>query len=106
MAELATVASGKTREVIGETFLKGKLVARTRIGKSFVHVIAAPAPDEYSYPRNFEVRSKSSLGDIDDMVTVRCSIFGKRAMKNYTDKDTGESRKFPGAYMDLEAIED
>lgn len=106
MTELATVASGKVKEAIGETLVKGKLVSRTKVGKSYIHVIAAPAPDEYSYPRNFEVRAKATLGDVDDMVSVRCSIYGKRAMKNYQDKDTGESKKFPGAYMDLQAIED
>jgi hypothetical protein len=109
MAETATAqahVSKLPRVEVGQTQIKGKISSRTRVGKIYIHVITAPAVDEYSYPKAYEVSSKQALGEVDEPITVICEVTGRRAQKTATNKETGETRKFPGAYVGLRAIEE
>ena len=60
---------------------------------TFYSVVVMPAPDEYSSPVPFEIRSKRSLGAKDQIVSVPCRLGGFFKPK-YTvvDKRTGEER--------------
>lgn len=108
MSEPATVAkiSPLPKLEPGQAFIKGKIASRTKLGKSFVHVVSAPAADEYSFPKAYEISSKQPLGEVDEPVQVIVELTGRRAQKSFTDPNTGEMKKFPGAYVGLRAIED
>ncbi|MDR1934969.1 MAG: hypothetical protein LBS49_05230 [Candidatus Accumulibacter sp.] len=90
----------------GQCYIRGKIVSRTKLGKVYVHVVAAPSVDEYSYPRSYEISSKEPLGEIDDVIGVKCDVTGRRAQKTWPNPETGEVKKFPGAYCGLRASED
>jgi hypothetical protein len=89
----------------GQTMIRGKVSSRTRIGKLYIQIISAPAPDEYSYPKAYEVSSREPLGEVDDRVTALCEVTGRRVQKSWTNPETGEVKKFPGAYIGLRAVE-
>lgn len=108
---MAAVESLKPQPVVpalkaGQVFVAGRIKARTKIGKTFIHLVLAPAADQYSFPQPFEVSSKAPLGDVDEDVKVVCNCNCRQAKKNYTDKETGEQKAFRGAYMDLRAVEE
>lgn len=90
----------------GQSLIKAKIATRTKIGKTYIHVLSAPAVDEYSYPKAYEVSSTKPLGEVDEVVTVKVEITGRRTQKTHNDKDTGEVKKFPGAFVGLRAIEE
>ncbi|MDR3298870.1 MAG: hypothetical protein LBU43_02415 [Candidatus Accumulibacter sp.] len=90
----------------GQTFIKGKIVGRTKIGKSFIHVVTSPSPDEYSYPRVYEISSLAPLGEVDEFVGLVCDITGRRTQKSWTNPESGETRRFTGAYVGLRAVEE
>jgi hypothetical protein len=46
------------------------------------------------------------LGEVDDKITVGCEVTGRRVQKSWTSQETGEVKKFPGAYIGLRAVED
>jgi hypothetical protein len=100
----ATVAQLPRTEP-GQTIIRGKIASRTRVGKIYVHVVSAPAHDEYSYPKAYEIASNEALGEVDDRVTVVCEVTGRRAQKSWTNPESGEVKKFPGAYVGLRAVE-
>jgi hypothetical protein len=89
----------------GQAFIAGKLVSRIKIKKTWIQVVVAPAIDEYSHPRPFEITSKNPLGEVDELVRVTCNLTGRRAQKSSTDQETGEVKKFAGAWMSLQAVE-
>jgi hypothetical protein len=104
VAKLAPAAQTPKVEP-GQTLIRGKIASRTRVGKVYIHVVTSPAHDEYSYPKAYEVSSKEALGEVDDFVTLVCEITGRRVQKNWTNPETGEAKKFPGAFVGLRAIE-
>lgn len=90
----------------GQAFIVGRIDSRTKVGKTWIHVIVGPAKDEYSFPDSFEVSAKAPLGEVGDLVRIVVGIVGRRTKKKHTDHDTGEQKVFPGAFVSLRAVEE
>lgn len=89
----------------GQTFVIGRIKGAKKLGKTWVHLVMAPAADEYSFPKSYEITSKTRLGDEEELVKLTCELYGKSVQKSYTNKEDGEVVKFKGAYMSLRVVE-
>lgn len=105
-AVLPTQSKNDPKVSAGQAFIVGRVEARTKIGKIFIHLIVGPAADEYSFPAAFEVSSRTPVGEVGELVRVVVRLDGRRTRKSWTDQDTGEVKKFPGAFMSLRALEE
>ena len=86
--------------------IRGKIVARRRHEKTHYTRIVTPAPDLYSRPQTVEVRSKQSLGQPDDEITVTAVLGGfTRKPFRSTDKETGETSMVTPVDLTLDAVE-
>ena len=86
--------------------IRGRIDARRRHDKTTYTRIVTPAPDPYSRPQTVEVRSRASLGQAGDEVTVT-AILGGYTRKPFrtTDKDTGEQTMVTPVDLTLDALE-
>lgn len=57
----------------------------TPSGTTFRTLVKTPAPDHFSNPSTFEVRSKTRLGKPGDMLEVNCELLGYS--RSYGNKD-------------------
>lgn len=89
-----------------QVLIKGKLVEQRRNNGVFYSTVLRAAPDMWSQPMPFEIRSTRPLGQREDMVEVRCELQGlfKRTY-DVTDRDTGEVRRVRPIVIALHAIE-
>lgn len=86
--------------------IKGRIDARRRHDKTTYTRIVTPAPDPYSRPQTVEVRSRASLGQAGDEVTVTAVLGGyTRKPFRTTDKDTGEQTMVTPVDLTLDALE-
>lgn len=63
--------------------------------RGFLHVLAIPAPDEFTAPSVVEVFAAERLGEVDTMWTGRVQIGGypRQYRTDVTDERTGEVRQ-------------
>ncbi len=61
--------------------------------QKFYTRVTTPAPDEFSMPSQFELRSDQQIGSIGSSVQVLCSLSGFTKSRQYTDRQTGELRQ-------------
>jgi hypothetical protein len=78
---LRLVVSGRIQQVVKR---------QTQAGDVFKTLIKTPAPDSYSSPGTFEVRSRKRLGSEGQEVSVECDLMGYA--RQYENKD-GETVK-------------
>lgn len=73
---------------------------------AFYHVVTTPAPDAYSKPSRYKLRSKDQLGTVGAEITVDVTVSGSVYEKNYRDKQTGINKVFHEAnvYMDASPV--
>lgn len=84
--------------------LKGKILKHEFHNGAYYTVIAEPAPDQYSMPNKFKVRSDTQLGNVDDEVSLNIQVSGFVKPKSWTDKQTGQQRSFDEANVNLQVI--
>lgn len=83
----------------------GKIVRVRRYDKFFYTTVVCPAKDEYSRPPVVEIRSKHSLGDVDDKINVACELVGYEGKAyQFVDRETGERRTMVPVNMYLELL--
>ncbi|MGA0569840.1 single-stranded DNA-binding protein [Variovorax sp. VNK109] len=89
-----------------EVLIKGRIEASRRHDGTRYTRILTPAPDAYSRPQVLEVRSKQSLGQSGDeiSVTARLGGFTRKAFRA-TDKETGEVTMVTPVDLTLDAVE-
>lgn len=89
-----------------QVHVRGRIDARRRHEKTTYTRIVTPAPDPYSRPQTVEIRSKASLGQPGDEVTVLALLGGyTRKPFRSVDKETGESSQVTPVDLTLDAIE-
>jgi len=66
--------------------------SRQHDGKTYTH-ITTPAPDEYSMPSQFEIRSEQQLGPIGTEFRGKVRASGFIRPRQYTDRNTGELKQ-------------
>lgn len=73
---------------------------------SYFHTVTTPAPDAYSKPSRYKLRSPQQLGSVGAEITVDVTISGSVYEKNYRDKQTGINKIFHEAnvYMDASPV--
>ena len=92
---------------VGIVNLKGKVEAFRRHQGHFYTRLIMPASDQFSSPITVEIRSKSSLGSNDEMVSIRAKVGGYRKRPfRFTDKETGETRQVTPVVVTLDAIDE
>lgn len=74
-------------------------------GTRYAHLIALPAPDQYSHPELVEVIARTCLGERDTDITVQVRVGGIRNNFTIKDKDTGEVVQIQSANNRLTAFE-
>lgn len=73
--------------------LSGKIESVRHHGGNIYTRVIAPADDPYSRPDVVEVRSKTPVGAVGQMVTLECVLHGYvRKPYRVTDAQTGEIR--------------
>lgn len=86
--------------------IKGRIDAARRHDKTRYTRIVTPAPDPYSRPQTVEVRSRQSLGQVGDEITVQAQLGGyTRKPFRSTDKETGETTMVTPVDLTLDAVE-
>lgn len=74
--------------------ISGRILRARRHEKVHYTQLILPSVDEYQGPAYVEVRSKASLGAVEEDVSVRVQVGGyRRKSYNFVDRDTGESRQ-------------
>jgi hypothetical protein len=89
-----------------EVVIMGRVDARRRHDGTHYTRVLTPAPDAYSRPQVVEIRSKQSIGQKDEEITVHCKLGGytRKAFRS-TDKETGETTMVTPVDMTLDAVE-
>jgi hypothetical protein len=97
---------------LGVAYLRGKLTAVRKFNGQkggVMHVIALPAADEWALPGAVEVWASKTIGEVEQMVSVKVRISGiPRTWKSEReDPNTGEIRtvRQSGADNTLSVIE-
>ncbi|ROR99923.1 hypothetical protein EDC56_2558 [Sinobacterium caligoides] len=80
-----------------------------RIEKSEVYngrtitIVTTPAPDAFSHPSKFKLYSDQALGSPLQEVEVKVNVRGVVRHKTWTDKSTGQQKKFDEdtTYLDV-----
>lgn len=87
--------------------INGKLVEQRKNDGLFYSTILSPAPDQYSQPMPFEVRSSKSLGAREEVVSVACKVGGffRRSYDTKPDPHTGETRRVRPIVLTLDALD-
>lgn len=90
-----------------EVTIFGKLMEERRYEDDYYTLVLAAAPDEFSQPVPFEIRSQRPLGRVKSMVTVRARLGGffRKAYNSLPDERTGEVRRIRPVVHSLEAID-
>lgn len=106
MAEPIKMEEKKHQAVPMQVLVKGRIERKKRHdGHSYTQIIT-PAKDAYSRPQVVEVRSKSSLGEQGEEVSLTCELGGyPRKPYQFTDKATGEVLKVYPVDMTLDLVE-
>ena len=82
--------------------LQGKIQSFTNHNGNFFTVITTPAPDSYSRPSTFKVRSPHVLAQPNTEVFLDCEISGYVKTKNYI-KD-GQQKHFDEPVVFIDAV--
>lgn len=89
-----------------QVLIRGRVEATRRFDKTRYTRIVTPAPDPYSRPQTVEIRSKASIGQAGDEITVLAMLGGySRKPFRATDKETGEVSTITPVDLTLDAIE-
>ena len=101
----AQVASSKVLPLM-HVAIKGRIDASRRYDKSRYTRVTTPAPDAYSRPQIIEVRSRSSLGQVGEEVTVTCVLCGftRKPFKSSV-QETGEVTLVTSVDLTLDLVE-
>ncbi|MBB6523902.1 hypothetical protein [Pseudoteredinibacter isoporae] len=84
--------------------LKGKIThEQFHNGQYFYRIIEA-APDQYSQPNSFKVKSGTQLGQVGNEVQINVRVTGFVREKPYTDKTTGQQKVFEEKIVNLEFV--
>lgn len=57
-------------------------------------VLAAPAPDAFSFPSKYRVTSEKPLGNQGTVLDVECTMRGVVRPKSFVDKQTGQQKSY------------
>lgn len=95
---------------MGQAYLSGLIAGRRRVttssGAVWLTVVRLPAADEFSHPATVEVRSKSSIGDVDERWQGIVSVNGfPRQYNSKPDPETGEIKLIRTAEVRLDVVE-
>jgi hypothetical protein len=105
-ANADTAVSGGA--VLGVVYLRGRVHSKRRVqtqaGPLHLTILKLPAKDQYSAPSTVEVRSKESLGDVGDDVSVKCAIGGYGKSYEVKDAETGEIKRVSTADNQLTQV--
>ena len=74
--------------------LIGKIEESNLFGKTWITLLITPAPDSYSQPSTFKLKSDAALGSPGDEIKATCDISGYIRRRPYKDKDTGQQKTF------------
>lgn len=86
--------------------MKGRIESARRHNEARYTRIATPAPDPYSRPQIIEVRSKATIGQKGDEVTITGKLGGYVGKPyKYTDKDSGEIIQAQNVTLTLDLVE-
>lgn len=75
--------------------LIGVRIEKTEVyqGKNYT-VVAAPAPDAFSYPSRFRLTSEKPIGNVGNFMDIDCTIRGVVRPKTFLDRNTGQQRSY------------
>lgn len=86
--------------------VSGKVTRVRRAPQGVLTTVVCPAKDEYSRPSFVEIRSKGRIGEVQDKITVVCTLGGYEGRSyNIVDRETGERRSVVPVIMYLEHLE-
>lgn len=107
-ASVAPIAPAQGARALApmQVTVKGRIDARRRHASTHYTRIVTPAPDPYSRPQTVEIRSKASLGQAGDEITVLAQLGGyTRKPFRSVDKETGETAMVTPVDLTLDAVE-
>lgn len=84
--------------------LKGRIDHIQMHEGNYFHVVTTPAPDAYSKPSRYKLRSRQQLGTEGAEVTFQVTVSGSVYEKNYRDKNTGINKVFHEANVFMDAV--
>lgn len=74
--------------------MRGKIDHTEFYNGNYITIITTPAPDAYSKPESFKLRSPNQLGAVGSEIAVTVSVRGYVRKKPYVDKSTGQQKTY------------
>lgn len=74
--------------------LTGKIEETTFNNNTHTTLLMTPAPDSYSQPSTYKLKSDMPLGNVGQEITVECQMRGFIRRRSYNDKQTGQPKTF------------
>lgn len=107
MVDVAVALRPELAQDALKVVINGKLLEQRKHDGLFYSTIVSPAPDQYSSPMPFEVRSHRSLGAREEVVSVPCKVGGffRRSYDTKPDERTGETRRVRPIVLTLDALD-
>lgn len=70
-------------------------------------VVAAPAPDVFSFPSKYRVTSDKPIGNVGSVLDLQCTMKGVVRPKTYKDKETGQQKQYDecDVYFDVFGVQ-
>jgi hypothetical protein len=84
--------------------MKGRIESSRQYQGNYYTRITTPAKDEFAKPSQFEIRSKSPLGDAQSMFQGFVEISGFIRDRKFTDKTTGEVKEYADKTVILDLV--
>lgn len=69
--------------------LKGRIDSQRMYNGAYYNELTTPAPDAYSKPQTFQLRSKAQLGQNGQEITVTCRLDGYLESFQFRNKQSG-----------------
>lgn len=85
--------------------LKGRIESHRMYNGQYFTEFATPAPDAYSKPQTFQLRSKSQLGQPGQEITVLCRLEGFLESFQFRNKTTGIMETGTKPHVFLEVVQ-
>lgn len=83
--------------------IKGRIDSQRQYNGSFYAELTTPAPDAYSKPQVFQIRSKSQIGQNGQEVSIVCRLDGYIESFQFRNKQSGimETGSKPHVFLEV-----
>ena len=104
-SQLVSKTTQSSSLAFGEVMIKGRIeLTRVHDNKTYTRLVA-PAKDEFSSPQQYEIRSQAMLGQLTEIVDIKCFLSGWAGKRfTYIDQTTGQQMSGQNMILVLDLV--